>query len=133
MDRMKVLMIDETPWALEPLIDRLEKKVELSVFENADSGFKCIENINPDVILLDILMPLTGNLKKEYYESDFDFQGSKGIYVLTRIKDKFPDIKVFCYTILSDIFTIKNIEKYNGYYICKADSSLEDFINQITA
>ena len=57
-DTFKILLVDDTPANLELLIDYLTKaNFEIFVAENGRSALERLHYVQPDLILLDILMP----------------------------------------------------------------------------
>lgn len=58
MQKKKILIIEDEDVLLEILQKKLEKEgYEVSVAENGEEGLRLARDVNPDVILLDILMP----------------------------------------------------------------------------
>lgn len=57
LSRCKVLVVDDTELNREVLVDSLENEYEVSIATNGQDAIKSIETNQPDIILLDILMP----------------------------------------------------------------------------
>ena len=63
-DRTKILVIDDEPNIVQTLKDRLEMN-DYQVFTagNGQEGLECFEREHPDVILLDVIMPIMDGLE----------------------------------------------------------------------
>lgn len=53
----RILIVDDVPANVEMLVNALRGEHQLSVALNGESALKSAEKINPDLVLLDILMP----------------------------------------------------------------------------
>ncbi|HJO00567.1 MAG TPA: response regulator, partial [Nitrospinaceae bacterium] len=55
---MKILVVDDTPTNIDVLLQTLEPEgCTLSVATNGEDALKLVPKIQPDLILLDIMMP----------------------------------------------------------------------------
>lgn len=90
---------------------------DVEVVPNGDEALKHIENKKPDLLLLDLIMPI-----------------KDGFQVLESIKhnDKYKDLKVI---VLSNLGQEEDIKKAKSYgvsdYLVKADISIQDLIQKV--
>lgn len=118
MDNKKILIIDDEPALLNALVDKFTREgFEVLTAENGQDGFKCATKNHPDIILLDIVMPIMdglemlGKLRKDVW-------GKK--------------VKVILLTNLSN--PVKNSEyfdKKSSNYMLKSDWKIENIVKQV--
>jgi two-component system, NarL family, response regulator LiaR len=88
MDFIKILVVDDHPMMREAIITALDEETDMKVIGEATNGIegiKLAEELQPDVILMDLLMP------------DMD-----GLEAVTVICGKNPDARVLIVTSLED-------------------------------
>ncbi len=57
-DKAKILIVDDDPDLVESVRIVLETKFEVITASNGDEGVKKARNENPDLIILDVIMPV---------------------------------------------------------------------------
>jgi len=81
---IKIYIVDDHPTLIEALINVFEDNSEIEIVGSASSGKEAlaqVKTVNPDIILLDILMP----------EMD-------GVECCSILKKRFPDLKIIALT-----------------------------------
>lgn len=98
-----ILVVDDEVGARESLKMILKKDYQVYLAKNAEEAFRQMETCNPDVILLDLILP------------DMD-----GLRVLEKLKQTFPDQIVIMITATKTIKTAVEAMKLGAYdYITK--------------
>lgn len=117
-DAAKILIIDDEPSLLEALAERLTQEGFITLeAKDGVEGIKTALEVHPDLILLDLMMPLMD-----------------GIEVLRKLRsDPWGEqANVLVLTNLNDEHTIHDALQTHTYeYLIKADWSLEDLVKKI--
>lgn len=82
--KQKILIVDDSPLVaprIVDLLDKLEPAVIIGEAVNAEEALDIMQEIIPDVVLLDLNLP-----------------GKSGVGLLTEIKSKYPDVSVIIFT-----------------------------------
>lgn len=120
MEAKKILIIEDEKAVLKALAEKAEiEGFEVFQAENGEEGVSAAEKNRPDVILLDLVMPVMTGLQalKAIRESN-DYGKNVPIVILTNLD---PNDKI------SD-----EISQYQpSFYIIKADMKIEDVIVKI--
>lgn len=119
-DKIKIMIADDHNLLREGLKQLLEFDGSMKIIAEASDGIECLEilnNVNPDILLLDINMPL-----------------KNGIEVLEELKVSKPDLKILILTVHGEVeYLIKAIDiGADGYIMKDSESSeLKRAINEI--
>lgn len=116
---MKRILIVEDEIALLKVYTMLFTTQQFAVFEaiHGKAALEQLDSANPDVIILDILMPVMGGI--EFLET-------------VDIKDKYPNTKVLVLSNLSDSKTLERIKKLGAHkYLLKADTSPKELVSAV--
>lgn len=116
-DTIKVFLVDDHHIVRSALKGELDKRTNISVIGEASNGREAIEmlqNIIPDVILMDISMPEMNGLK------------ATGI-----IKKKMPDVKILCLSMHDNKNYVSEIIRLGASGYVLKDSSPEELIEAI--
>jgi len=117
-EKKKILVVEDEQTLLEVLSERLTREgFEVSVAKNGEEGLAKIDSEKPDLVLLDLLMPVMD-----------------GIAVLNKLKDKdgkLP-VKVIVLTNLNDDQNVaKALENGATDYLIKSDWKIKDVVAKI--
>ena len=85
MEKIKVLVVDDHPVVREGIRSLLSSYKDIEVIGEGENGFgtlERIEELRPDVVLLDLKLP-----------------GADGIAIARRIRQEYPEVKVLILTI----------------------------------
>lgn len=119
-DKIKIMIADDHNLLREGIKQLLEFDGSMEIIAEASDGIECLEilnNVNPDILLLDINMPL-----------------KNGIEVLEELKVSKPDLKILILTVHGEVeYLIKAIDiGADGYIMKDSESSeLKRAINEI--
>lgn len=117
---MKTILIVEDETALRDVYTMLFGLEKFKVHEAANGkiALKQLENIKPDIILLDVLMPVMGGI--EFLEK-------------VEIKKNYPNIKVLVLSNLSDPKTRERVENLGASkYLLKAGVAPAELVKAVT-
>jgi two-component system response regulator len=85
--------------------------------ENGEIALNKLEKAKPDVVILDLFMPVMGGL--EFLE-------------VSRIKEKFPDVKVLVLSNLSDANTLEQLDELGtDKYLLKSSVSPTELLSAV--
>jgi len=88
MDNIKILIVDDHPMMGEALITALEDEPGIQVIGEANNGIEALrlaDELEPDVILMDLLMP-----------------GMDGLEAINKLQESHPQIKIMVVSSLED-------------------------------
>ena len=88
MNNIKILIADDHPMMREALRTALEDEPDMQVVGEAGNGYeaiKLVEQFNPDVVLMDLLMP-----------------GMEGLEAITLLQQSHPQVNILVVTSLED-------------------------------
>lgn len=117
MSIKKILVVDDEPKMIEPVLDRLEFKYGKESFiftQYFSDALAVLKSMEISCIYLDLIMPTDNSLK--YKDSLIN-----GINFLVQIRESQRNIPIVCYTVVKEEEPILIIKKYNAEYICKTD------------
>lgn len=115
--RKTILIVEDEPSVIKVLSEKLEKKYEIYAAKDGIAGLKEAKKINPDLILLDIIMPKMDGITmlKKMRETEW---GRK--------------IRVIILTNLSGETELMQAMEAGVYdYLVKADWTLKDIVEKI--
>ena len=104
MTTYSIYIVDDEAVARKGLSLALKKKNYIvKAFESAEAVFNAMQNIVPDLVLLDIGLP-----------------GMSGVEALKQIRTRYPEVIVIMITAYEDVKTVVSAMKYGAYeYIVK--------------
>lgn len=114
----KILVIEDDPKMIRLLVDALKKEsFETIEATNGEEGLKTALKLEPDLILLDLIMPVMDGLE---------------MLNKLRAEDKGKDIPVIILTNYADFDKIAQaVEKKICSYMVKSDFAIEDLIKRV--
>lgn len=116
---MKKILIVEDETALRDVYSMLFGFENFKVYQaaNGKAALKQLETIKPDVILLDVLMPVMGGI--EFLEA-------------VELKKNYPDVKVLVLSNLSDPKTRERVESLGATkYLLKAGVAPAELVKTV--
>ncbi len=102
MSKIKLLVVDDSPFASKQIQDTVEgNEYEVAGYaRNGEEGIKLYEEIKPDIVILDIIMP-----------------GIDGIETAQILLKKDPSAKIIMLSSLCDSGTLDEIHKLGLKYL----------------
>ncbi|MDD7404203.1 MAG: response regulator [Butyribacter sp.] len=102
MSEVTIMVVDDSPFAAKQIQDSVEEngyKV-IGYAKNGEDGIRLYEEINPDIVILDIIMP-----------------GIDGLETAEILMQKNPDIKILMLSSLCDSGTLEEVKKIGLKYL----------------
>lgn len=114
--KLKILMVDDEEHWIKPYSQKIEEAgFDVEIAHNGEEGLKKVADIKPDLILLDINMPVMD-----------------GLTMAKKLREKKDDTPILLLTNLSDSAKVEEALKIGLLdYIIKSDHSLDDVIKKI--
>lgn len=130
----KILIIDDEPWFMEPIIERLQMQYGYDVIQkrNIERGLKEFQEASSsdhpyDLILVDLMLPYGRGL--DIY--DQEKTDVPGIYLLKKLRSLDENILLFCYTVITDNNIINQVLDIADCHFAKATSDDEELFIEI--
>jgi CheY-like chemotaxis protein len=121
-----ILLVDDEQGFLEALADALRyeghRVLTATTGEDALSIFQS-EKI--DLATIDIMMPPGESLENEVSSHE------TGIMLCREIKANFPDVQLFCLSVVSDRETVRKIQSYGVRFLHKGETPLDTVLKLI--
>jgi len=121
-----ILLIDDEPGYSEALADALEyegHRVLKAV--TAEDALRILEEEKVHCVTVDIMLPQGKSLESRVASRD------TGIMLCKEITSRYPDMDVFCLSVLSDLVVIRNIESLGVRFLRKGETPLRTVLNMI--
>lgn len=121
-----IFLVDDEPIQNEMLKDYLSERFlyDVKVYDNGEDALKDINNLNPEIVVLD------------YHLNAKDRNAKNGVEILKQLKDKHPDIQVIVLSGQDKIEVAVDSIKYGAYdYVVKGEtafSRMENVLNNIS-
>jgi CheY-like chemotaxis protein len=114
-NKKKILIVDDTKSYLLVVSQKLEEEgFSVVTAENGQEGLDAVEKEKPDLILLDIEMPIMN-----------------GIEVSKKLKESGSDTPIVFLTNMGDLKHISEAMETSTDYIVKSDSSVESIVDMV--
>jgi len=115
VDKIKILIVDDEPMFIEVMKERLEaNNCEVISAVNGKEGIEKIEKDKPDVLFLDILMPVLD-----------------GMSALEIIREKYKDLPVFMLTSFSTDDRKREAERIGAAGFITKDGDIKEEIQEV--
>lgn len=126
MARKTVLLIDDEQAYLEALADALEydghRVLKATTGEEALS---ILEKEQVDLATIDIMMPPGASIQKQTSSQE------TGIYLCELITRRYPNIDLFCLSVVSDPGVIRQIKRMRVQFLRKGETPLRTVLRMI--
>ncbi len=126
MSSKTVLLIDDEQGFLEPLADALEYEGHRVLkARSAEQALEILDREQVDLVTIDIMLDPGAQLAD-------DIESHRtGIYLCQTIRSEFPHIDAFCISVVSDMKTIRMIERLGVRFLRKGETPLRTVLNMI--
>ena len=126
MSSKTVLLIDDEQAFLEPLADALEYEGHRVLkARSAERALEILDTEHVDLVTIDIMLDPGAQLAEDVASH------STGIYLCQTIRSEFPQIDAFCISVVSDMKTIRMIERLGVRFLRKGETPLRTVLNMI--
>lgn len=126
MRQNTILLVDDEQGYLEPLADALTHEGHrVLTATTAQEALKILEREKVDLATIDIMMPPGESLQ------DLTSSHQTGIMLCQKIRNDFPDIHLFCLSVVSDRDVIRRIQSYGVRFFGKGETPLKTVLDMI--
>lgn len=121
-----VLLVDDEQGFLEALADALEFEGHrvLKAF-TAEQALELLSTEKVQLVTVDMMMPPGESLEKTVTSHQ------TGIFLCEAISSKYPDIDVFCLSVVSDPDLIRHIQSLGIRFLRKGETPLKTILSMI--
>lgn len=121
-----VLLIDDEQGFLEALSDALEfEGYQVYKAATAEEALRTLETETVHLATVDIMMPAGPR-----FEARVDSHLA-GVFLCENIARKYPNIDLFCISVVSDPAIIRRVEKTGARFLRKGETPLRTVLNMI--
>jgi DNA-binding response OmpR family regulator len=123
-----VLLVDDEQGFLEALADGLELLgFRILKAVTVEKALDILEREKIDLITVDIMLDPGESLKEQTDSHE------AGIYLCGIVRKKYPLVDVFCISVLSDVNTIKSIERMGVPFLRKGETPLRTVLGRLSS
>jgi len=124
-----VLIVDDEKGFVEPLEDALSYEGhKVLKASTAEEALSILARTAVNLVTIDIMMPQGKALEKTIPDSH-----RTGIYLCKTIKQKYPQIDIFCLSVISNTETIREIEAMGIRFLRKGEIPLGTVLTLISS
>jgi len=121
-----VLLVDDDQWYLEPLIDALSYEgFKVLTASTVAGALTTLRKETVDLVTVDIMLDPGEELK------DIVASQTAGVYLCEEVKKLYPQLDVFCISVVSDPETIAPIRRLGIRILNKGEASLRTVLNML--
>ena len=114
----KILIVDDEPMLLSALVDKFTREgFDVITAENGEEGLRSALRDHPDMILLDIIMPVMDGITMLFELRKDDWGKNVKVILLTNLSD--PGIPV-------------SLNQNISEYLVKSDWKIADVVKEVT-
>jgi DNA-binding NtrC family response regulator len=121
-----VLLVDDEQGFLEALADALEHEghrvLKAATVEDA---LRIFEREKIDLATVDVMLDPGKSLESKVSSSE------AGIYLLEILSDRYPNLDLFCLSVIGDMNAIRRIESLRVRFLRKGETPLRTILNMI--
>ncbi len=126
MGQKTVLLIDDEQGFLEPLADALAfEGHRVLTASTAEDALAILSKERIDLATVDIMMPPGASLE------DQTSSHQTGLLLCEKISHDYPQIHLFCLSVVSDRNIIRRIESFGVRFLRKGETPLQTVLNMI--
>jgi CheY-like chemotaxis protein len=124
----KILIIDDEQGFIRPLKDALEfEGHEVLTASTGEEALETLKSHKVDFVTVDIMMPPGDSLEKEIHSHE------TGILLCEEIRDNYPNLDVFCISVVNDKEVIRYIQSLGVRFLRKGETPLRKILDMIAS
>lgn len=128
MPRKTVLLVDDEQGFLEALADALAHEGhQVLTASTATEALHILKKHHVDLATIDIMMPPGEELEETISSHE------AGIQLCQLVRTQFPDVHLFCLSVVSDRDIIRRIQSYGVRFLRKGETPLKTVLAMIRA
>ena len=126
MRQKTVLLVDDEQGFLEALADALEYEgYKVLKATTAEDALRVLASSQIDLASVDIMIPPGPSLESETSSQ------KAGIWLCQKITKTYPNLNVFCLSVVSDVTIIRQLESYGVKFLRKGETPLRTVLNMM--
>lgn len=126
MSQKTVLLIDDEQGFLEALADALEYEGHRVLkASTAEEALRILAKERVDLATIDIMMPPGSSLEGKTSSH------AAGIYLCEIITRQYPNLDLFCLSVISDLDVIRQVQDLGVRFLRKGETPLQTVLNMI--
>ncbi|NLS96892.1 MAG: response regulator [Planctomycetaceae bacterium] len=123
-----VLLIDDEPAFLEPLVDALSfHGVRVLTARTGEEGLEILTKETVNLVSVDVMMDPGESLRGKTSSQH------AGLFVCKEIRRMFPGMAVFCISVINDRELIREIQKCGARFLRKGETPLRTVLQMMRA
>ena len=128
MGQKTILLTDDEQVFLEPLADALTSMGHrVLTARTAAEALTILSRTHVDLATIDVMMPAGAD-----YEGTVSSQLA-GVFLCREVRRRYPQLDLFCISVVSDRDTIREIESHNVGFIRKGETPLRTVLAMINS
>jgi CheY-like chemotaxis protein len=126
VNQKTVLLVDDEQGFLEALADALEHEgCRVVKATTAEAALNILTSQKIDLVTVDIMLPPGPGLESKTNSQE------AGIWLSEKMSQLYPDLVVFCLSVVSDQNIIRKIESYGVRFLRKGETPLRTVLDMI--
>jgi DNA-binding response OmpR family regulator len=121
-----VLLVDDEQGFLEPLAVAVEYEgFRVLTASTAEDALRILAQESVHLATVDIMIPPGPSFEKHTSSQN------AGVWLCEAISKKYPNVDVFCLSVVSDIKTIRKVESFGVKFLRKGETPLRTVLNMM--
>jgi len=123
-----VLLVDDEQGFLEALADALEHEGHRVLkATTAEDALRILREQTVQLVTVDVMLSPGPSLESQTTSQD------AGVWLCEKITKQYPQLDVFCLSVVSDLETIQKIESFGVRFLRKGETPLRTVLNMISS
>lgn len=128
MTQKTVLLVDDEQGFLEALADALEHEGHRVLkATTAEDALRILREQTVQLVTVDVMLSPGPSLESQTTSQD------AGVWLCEKITKQYPQLDVFCLSVVSDLETIQKIESFGVRFLRKGETPLRTVLNMISS
>lgn len=126
MSQKTVLLVDDEQGFLEALADALEHEgYRVLKATTAEAALLVLRRERVDLVTVDVMLPPGTGLENQTTSQN------AGLWLCEKITQQYPNLDVFCLTVVSDQNIIRKIQSFGVRFLRKGETPLRTVLSMI--